>query len=167
MNITGSVSSSVQCHETLSNGTLDAGATDLRVVASQSFTNGTTAGKCDLKFSETRTLAPSGTFTYVLSALTDGLNRAVAFTRIKDYQHINANTVDGDDLVCGNAGSHPWAGLTGSGTATFTVKSMGFKHEAAFNTTGFPVVSGSSDQFLVSNPTAHSITYTITFLGTS
>ena len=167
MNISGSLMASVEISESLADG-LESGGLTLSELATLPFTAGTAASECDLKWSTSSTLAAGASETWTLSALTDGLNRAVDFARVKLILIETGATVDGDDLIIGNAPANPWAAIFGAGGQSESVKSLGVLLRAALNTTGYPVAAGSSDQLKIANASsANPITYRITFAGCS
>jgi hypothetical protein len=136
--------------------------------------NGTTAGNVDLIYAATLTLSATPT-TLDLTSLTDPLNGAVAFARVREFYLRNNATTDGWTVVVGGGAANPWAGasqfLQASSTVTVgpstssTSPCTGKLAFAAPNTTGY-VVDGTH-KTLKLDPGANTLTVEILIVGSS
>lgn len=171
MNISGQVGLALRLDEALAPDSLESGGTSvlsgLIQAATFAFASGTGAGQADLKFVASYTIAGGGSQTLTLSALVDGLGRAVALARVRTLILINTSQVPADVVNVGNAPTHPWDQLASDPTKTVPVKSMGMEVRVAMNTNGMPVAAGSADQLLISNPGASPITVHVVLIGAS
>jgi hypothetical protein len=145
MNISESVSINDTIAETIAFGDFN-DINQARTLVSYSFANGSALGEVNLHYESPAevVLAASGTLTLVLSALTDGIGRTVAFALVTKYLVVITDRVDEDYVTVGGAGTHPWA-------AVETHKVYDFELKVANTTTGLVVTSGSSDQLLFTN----------------
>lgn len=169
MAITASIKASSSVSEALTNGSASATLTGGPAL-SINLTSGTGAGQVD-KYWELKgvTIAAGNSVTYTLSSLTDGLNRAVAFARVKELliDLTDSSNVAGDIVNVGNATSNPWTALMGGTTPTYIVRAAGFDHKCAPGATAFAVASGSSDQLKIANPGSNAIKMNIYIKGAS
>ncbi len=163
MNVSGSMKASVSLSENLSAG-LGSGTLNDSVSVNQSLNNGTGSCNVALRYTISKT-ANAAADTYTLSATTDALNRAVAFTKVRLLVIVNQSTTDGQDLIVGNAALHPWsAPFNGVGTSDIIVKAGGTLILLAPLATAFPVTSGVSDQLKI-DPGANAVPYQLLIAG--
>jgi hypothetical protein len=108
------------------------------------------------------TLAAGASVTYILSALTDDLGRAVAFARLRRLAiRVAAKTVGGS-LTVGGATANPCTAIV---NGTFPVTDYDLKVFA--DPLGAVVAAGSADQLKIANPSANPITFEIAITGCS
>ncbi|MEV8623406.1 hypothetical protein [Streptomyces sp. NPDC051079] len=131
--------------------------------------SGTTAGKADLRFADTRTLAASATEDLDLAGvLTDAFGTALTFVRVKGI-FISAATANSNNVVIGAAASNQWATLLNA-TGTITLRpGMTFAAMAgSADATGMAVTAGTGDLLKIANSGAGtSVTYDIVIIGAS
>lgn len=130
---------------------------------------GTGAGKADLRFTDTRTLAASATEDLDLAGvLTDAFGVALTFVKIKGL-FISAAVGNTNNVVVGAAASNAWAALLNA-TGTITLRpgaTLGVMAGAADATT-YAVTAGTGDLLKVANSAAGtSVTYDIVIIGSS
>lgn len=136
------------------------------------YANGTAANAVDLIYATTLTLSATPT-TLDLTSLTDPLNGAVAFARVREVYIRNNATTDGWNLVVGPGASNGWAGTSqffgasstvnvGPSTANPNTGKLAF---SAPNTTGY-VVDGTH-KTLKLDPGANTFTVEILIAGSS
>lgn len=133
-----------------------------------SFTNGNGTSAPNLAddfFVHTYTLAASASVTLTLSALTDDLGRAVAFAKVAALLIQTTTRTAGDYLTVGNAALHPWLAFLGGTTPTFRVYALDL--QVVDNIDGFAVGADTSDQLLITNSGANSITFKVALFGRS
>jgi hypothetical protein len=166
MNVTETLAIADQITEQLAYGVYGPQAAQSTSGPSYGWNNGTAAATIDLhvEFAGTAavTLAPGTGVTYILSALTDGLGRAVAFRRLRKLLLVLTARTDGDSLAVGAAATDPFAG---TGTAAIPVRDA--LALVAQDAAGMVVAAGSADQLLINNPGAHPITFTLSLSGCS
>lgn len=131
------------------------------------FTHGTGANQVGSVFTDTRTLAASGSEDLDLSGvLTDAFGAAIAFTRIKGLI-VKAAPGNTNDVIVGGNGSAPCASFFGDATDTLRVKPGGMVALMAPNATGYAVTPGTADLLTLANSGAGtSVTFDILILGT-
>lgn len=131
------------------------------------FTSGTTAGKADLVFSDTRTLAASASENLDLAGgLTSSFGVALTFAKIVAI-HIKANDANAADMVVGGAATNAFIGPFGAATHTIAVKPGGALTFVAPQG-GWTVTAATGDLFKILNGSgAASASYSILILGTS
>lgn len=136
--------------------------------ANGSSTSGTIGGTIDLAWMKAVaagtavTLAAGASVTYVLSALTDDLGRAVAFARLRRFAlRITAKTVGGA-LTVGGATANPCTDIVNG-----TFKVTDYELKIFSDPVGAVVAAGSSDQLKIANLSANPITFEIALTGCS
>jgi hypothetical protein len=172
MNVTQNIIIKDEVTEQLAYGGASVGA-----VSSQSptftFSNGTSAGGTvanviDLKaefaaISGTAvTLAAGASITYTLSAMTDGLGRAVAFARLRRHVIRIIAKTSGNYLTVGGAGARQCTDIV---NGTFKVTDEDRKTFA--DGPGAVVTAGTSDQVKILNSSANPITFEYALTGCS
>ena len=131
--------------------------------------SGTTAGKADLRFADTRTLAASATEDLDLAGvLTDVFGQAITFVRIKGI-FISASSANNNNVVVGAAASNQWATLLNTtGTLTLRPGASFAAISGSTDATGMAVTAGTGDLLKVANSGAgSSVTYDIVIVGAS
>jgi hypothetical protein len=104
---------------------LNSVSADLNEDWSKAFVAGTGAGQGDLVFSDTRTIAASGTDNLDLAGgVTDTFGSTVTFVDVKAII-VRASAANTNDVQIGGAGSNPFVGPMG-GTGVTTLKPGGF-----------------------------------------
>lgn len=131
--------------------------------------SGTGAGKADLRFADTRTLAASATEDLDLAGvLTDVFGAALTFVRIKKLL-IKAADANTNNVVVGAAAANPWTALLGA-TGTLVLRpgqAVGTMCGAA-DATCMAVTAGTGDLLKVANSAGGtSVTYDILIVGAS
>lgn len=135
--------------------------------ASQQFTSGTTTGKADKLFSDTRTLAASATENLDLAgSLTDPFGVTSTFVKVKAI-YIKAAAGNTNSVVVGGAGSNTFTGPFADATDKVTIPPGGFVllvHPGA----GWTVTAATGDILLVANSSSGtSVSYDVVIIGTS
>ncbi|MFF3398247.1 hypothetical protein ACFYW6_07010 [Streptomyces sp. NPDC002659] len=129
---------------------------------------GTAAGKADLRFTDTRTLAASATEDLDLAgSLLDAFGAALTFVRVKGI-FISAAAANTNNVVIG-AAANPWIGLLNA-TGTITLRpgaSVGATSGVA-DATCMAVTAGTGDLLKVLNSAGGtSVSYDIVIIGAS
>ena len=129
-------------------------------------TNGTTADKADLTWTDQRTLADSATEELDLAgSLASAFGASLTFARVKAIMVKNESTTQ--VLTVGGAASNAFEGWISSG-GTITVRPGGAVAFYAPDVTGYEVTAGTGDLLKVANGAAgDATTYTITVVGCS
>lgn len=135
--------------------------------ALEQFTSGTTTGKADKLFSDTRTLAASATENLDLAgALSDPFGVTTTFVKVKAI-YIKAADGNTNSVVVGGAGSNTFTGPFADATDKLTIPPGGFVmlvHPGA----GWTVTAATGDILLVANSAAGtSVSYDVVIIGTS
>lgn len=131
--------------------------------------SGTTAGKADMRFADTRTLAASATEDLDLAGvLTDVYGTALTFVRIKGI-FISASAANSNNVIIGAAASNQWAGLLNTtGTLTLRPGATFAAVSGSTDATAMAVTAGTGDLLKVANSGAGtSVTYDIVIIGAS
>jgi len=131
--------------------------------------SGTTAGKADLRFADTRTLAASATEDLDLAGvLTDAFGSALTFVRVKGIV-ISASSANSNNVVVGAAASNQWATLlNATGTITLRPGATFAAMSGSADATGMAVTAGTGDLLKVANSGAGtSVSYDIVIIGAS
>ncbi|MET9954214.1 hypothetical protein ABZ135_22060 [Streptomyces sp. NPDC006339] len=131
--------------------------------------SGTTAGKADLRFADTRTLAASATEDLDLAGvLTDVYGQAITFARIKGI-FVSAASTNTNNVVIGAATSNAWATLfNATGTITLRPGDTFAAISGAAQATAWAVTAGTGDLLKVANSGAgSSVSYDIVIVGAS
>jgi hypothetical protein len=131
--------------------------------------SGTTAGKADLRFTDTRTLNASANETLDLAGvLTDAFGAAITFARIK-FIAISAASGNTNSVVVGANGSNDWVGLlNAAGTLTLRPGATVCAMSGGADATGMAVTAGTGDLLKIANSGAGtSVTYDIVIIGAS
>lgn len=127
--------------------------------------NGTGANAANQVWSDTRTLAASGSENLDLAgALTDAFGATITFTKIKAIL-IKAAPGNTNNVVIGAEATNPWVGLLNS-TGTITLRpGAGFMAWAP-DSTGMAVVASTGDLIKVVNSAGTTgVDYTIVVIG--
>lgn len=131
--------------------------------------SGTGAGKADLRFTDTRTLAASATEDLDLAGtLLDVFGAALTFVRIKALM-ISAATTNTNNVIIGAAATNPWIGLlNAAGTITLRPGQWIGSGSGAADATCMAVTAGTGDLLKIANSAAGtSVTYDILIVGAS
>jgi hypothetical protein len=169
MNISATVLAALTITETLADGLVSgtlAGGIDLKA----DFTPGTGARQADLHWETPAavTLAAGASITYTLSALVDGLNRTVAFARVRGFGVDNSGTTtDGYNLLVASGATNGWKATFGGVAGQFLVFAAGVEVKLAPLATGMVVTAGTSDQLTITNQGAGPATFTMALIGSS
>lgn len=130
--------------------------------------SGTAANQADLIFSDTRTIAASGTDALDLAgSLVDALGTTLTFARVKGLI-VYAASGNTNDVVIGGAASNTWVNWVGDATDKVKVKPGGILALFAPGATGYPVTAATGDQLLIANSSSGtSVTYDVVIIGAS
>lgn len=130
------------------------------------FLTGVAAGKANLVFADTRTLAASATEDLDLAgSLTDLFGAVLTFARIKAIL-VAAAAANTNDVVVGGTGSNQFVGPFGAATHTQKVSPGGVLLLANPSAAGWPVTASTADLLKVANSAAGtSVTYDIVIVG--
>ena len=140
---------------------------DIAVEKVVSLTNGTTANKADLIFTDERTLAASASEDLDLAGtLTDAFGATITMVEVVAI-YVEAAAGNTNNVVIGDATAP--VPLFGGTNPTFSVKPGGFFFAAAPNAAGmFTVGAGTTDDLKVANSSSGtSVTYKVVILGRS
>jgi hypothetical protein len=169
--VTGTLKSTATFTQTPATGPLAALPLNFGPTFNTAFkTSGTLLDQVDLAYYATLTFVASTAQTLDLTALTDVLNNAVNFARVRGIGLRVNSTTDAASLLIGAAGTNEWnAFLSASGTlkvpaSTATPNDAWFVLTAP-NTTGF-VVDGTH-KALKLTPSAHAFTVDVVIVGCS
>ncbi|MGW8762366.1 hypothetical protein ACWGN5_07685 [Streptomyces sp. NPDC055815] len=130
---------------------------------------GTSAGKADTRFADTRTLAASATEDLDLAGtLTDIFGTVVTFARIKGL-FISAAATNTNNVIVGGAASNAWAALLGAtGTLTLRPGASVALMTGSTDATTYAVTAGTADLLKVANSAAGTpVSYDIVIIGAS
>ncbi|WP_422928561.1 hypothetical protein [Singulisphaera sp. PoT] len=144
LSVTGNIKFTLSLAEQLGSGPVT-GNLNSSIPFNISFANGTGANAIQFDWVKPSSPAPGTPDTWTLSALTDSLNRAIAFTKVRVLVIINNGT---GSLTVGAAATHPWAAALGT-AGTAIVPAGGMLVLVAPGAAGYAVTSGSSDQLKV------------------
>lgn len=150
-------------------GDLSTPADDLKWRRGVALASGTGAGKADLRFTDTRTLAASATEDLDLAGvLTDVYGVALTFVKIKGL-FIAAATTNTNNVVVGAASSNAWAALlNATGTITLRPGAALALMAGAADATTYAVTGGTGDLLKVANSAGStSVSYDIVIIGSS
>jgi hypothetical protein len=130
-------------------------------------TNGTGANQINQMFTDTRTLAASGTENIDLAGgLTDPFGATITFTKIKALI-IKAAAGNTNDVVVGGHASAAVSSFFGDATDKVKVKPGGLMVLAAPDANGYAVTAATADLLTIANSAAGTgVTYDIIILGT-
>jgi hypothetical protein len=127
---------------------------------SVAYTNGTGSNQVQVLYQSSRTLSgTTDTLNINSGALSDSYGTALVLTAVKAV--FIQNTSATNNIVIGNAGSNPWAGLLNT-TGTITLLPGDFIVVATASSAGW-AVSGTSCNILVTGTSGQ--TYAIALLG--
>jgi hypothetical protein len=145
----------------LGNVTLDNANT-----SSFALTDGTGANQVKFLFSDTRTLAASGTENLdLVGVLLDAFGNAITFTKVKAII-IKASAANTNDVVVGGHASAAFFAFFGAATHTLKVKPGGMVALVAPDVNGYAVTATTGDMLMVTNSGAGTgITYDIIIIG--
>jgi hypothetical protein len=130
--------------------------------------SGTGANQADKVFSDTRTIAPSGTDDLDLAGtLLDAFGVVLTFVKVKVIA-VAASSLNTNNVVIGNAAATQFLGPFGAATHTISVAPNGLALFARADATGWPVGAGASDLLRFTNSAAGTpVTYDVVLIGTS
>lgn len=130
--------------------------------------SGVLAGQADRIFSDTRTIAPSGTDDLDLAAsLVDIFGATITFVRVKLIA-VRAAAANANNVVIGAAASNQFFGPYGANTHTENVRPGGLSLKVAPDVTAWTVTAGTGDLLRIANGGAGtSVTYDIVIIGAS
>jgi len=133
-------------------------------------TSGTTAGKADLVFHDTRTLAASGSEDIDLAGvLTDPLGATLSFVKVKALI-VSAAAGNTNNVIVGGASSNGVVSWVGGATHTVTVRpgaTLALIAGAA-DATGYAVTAATGDLLKIANSAGTTgVTYDLIVIGTS
>ena len=130
--------------------------------------NGTGIGQADKIWSDTRTIAPSGTDDIDLAgALTDALGALVTFARVK-VMMFYAYSSNVNNLIIGNAAATQFLSWVGAATHVVNVRPGGLLLLGAPDATAYVAGAGTADLLRVTNSAAGtSVTYDVVLIGAS
>jgi hypothetical protein len=132
----------VQQTKTLS---LAQGSVPVTKVYETAYTDGTGAGKADLVFHTTRTLAGATDPLDLAGALTDAFGSTLTFVKIKSIT-ISAPATNAANIVVGNGASNQFQGPFGAVAHTIAVKPGGKFHiDVGATDLGWSVVAATGD----------------------
>ncbi|NML61834.1 hypothetical protein HHL21_12260 [Massilia sp. RP-1-19] len=129
-------------------------------------TDGTGANQAKSLFSDTRTLAASGTENLDLAAtLIDAFGAAITFTKIKALI-IKASAANTNDVVVGGHATAACFSFFGAATHTLKVKPGGMIALVAPDANGYPVTATTADMLTVTNSAGGTgVTYDVIIIG--
>lgn len=129
---------------------------------------GTAANQADLLWSDTRTIAASGTDPLDLAgSLIDALGATLTFARVKGLI-IAAAAGNVNDVVLGGAASNGFVSWVGDPTDKVKVKPGGLLVLMSPGATSYPVTAATADQLLIANGGGTtSVTYDVVIIGAS
>lgn len=135
-------------------------------VSSFVLTDGTGANQAKSLFSDTRTLAASGTENLDLAAtLLDAFGVAITFTKVKALI-IKASAANTNDVVVGGHATAACFSFFGAATHTMKVKPGGMIALVAPDANGYAVTAATADMLTVTNSAGGtSITYDVIIIG--
>lgn len=133
-------------------------------------TDGTTAGKADKVFHDTRTLSASGTEDIDLAGvLTDPLGVTLTFVKIKALI-ISAAAGNTNNVIVGGASSNGFVSWVGGATHTVTVRpgaTLALITGSA-DASGYGVTAATADLLKIANSSSGTgVTYDLIVVGTS
>lgn len=130
--------------------------------------SGTGAGKANVLFADTRTLAASATEDLDLSgSLLNALGDAAVFVRVKGLI-VSAHSANTNNVVVGAAASNAWATLLNSTGAVTLRPGAVAAFMAGTADTGWAVTSSTGDVLKVANSAGSTaVTYDIVVIGDS
>lgn len=131
--------------------------------------DGTTSGKADVFWGDTRSLATTANDDLDLTALSTtrfGITGNTTFVTIKGVYIVNEATVSGEDLVVGGSNTNPWQGPFGATNDTIRC-SAGASLQLLRPLTGWSVSDGSADILRINNAGSNTNIYKIVIFGTS
>lgn len=129
-------------------------------------TDGTGANQANNVFSDTRTLAASGSESLDLAGvLTNAFGATLTFTKIKAI-FIAADSTNTNDVVVGGAATNAFASMFGAATDKIKVKPGGAFAIVAPDVNGFAVTAGTADLLQIANSGGTTgVTYDIIIIG--
>lgn len=138
----------------------------LNYAPSYNFTDGVGANQAQKIFSDTRTIAISGTDDLDLAGvLVDAFGNVLSFTKVKAII-VQAAAANANDVVIGAAASNQVASIFGAVTHTIKVKPGGVFAIVAPDVNGYSVVAATGDLLRIANSGAgSSVDYTIVIIG--
>jgi hypothetical protein len=165
MSLTSSVSINVSATQ---KGALDIATLGASVArqAALSFATGVGAGKADLLFSDTRTLAASATEDFDLAGtVTDAFGAILSFAKIKAIV-IVAATTNVNDVVIGGATSNGFVAPFGAATDKIKIRPGGIFVLACDG--GYAVTAATADLLKIANSSSGTpVTFDLIIIGAS
>lgn len=161
LNITASITGAYGATRDLANV-----VQNLKVNTSYALATGTTTGKADLVFTDTRTLTASSTENLDLAGgLTDVFGATLTFVEVVAI-YVKAAAGNANNVVVGGAASNGFAAPFGDATDTVKVAPGGVC--LLTNDAGFAVTAGTGDILKIANGgSGTSVTYDIVIVGRS
>lgn len=131
-------------------------------------TSGTASGQADVVWSDTRTIAASGTDDLDLAGVLVGaFGTVTTFVRVKAILVV-ADAANTNNVVVGAAAATQFVGPFGAATHTVALQPGNAFFISATGATAWPVSAGSTDLFRIANSGAGtSVTYSIIIVGAS
>jgi hypothetical protein len=165
MALTTSISLAVKATQTASSD-LSGVSNPHRIGYSKTLTSGTTTGKADVVWSDTRTLAASANEDLDLAGSLSTALGTVTFAKVKAII-VTADAGNANNVVLGNAASNTFTGPFGAATHTVAVAPGG--SVALFApAAGWTVTAATGDLLRATNSGGgSSVTYSILIVGTS
>ncbi len=167
MPLTATLGARIKVNQT---NTLDLATAQLPVsiIKEIAYGSGTAADQADLMFSDTRTIAASGTDDLDLAGvLANGLGGTLTFARVRAL-YVAAATGNTNNVVVGGAASNQFATAFGAATDKVVVRPGGILLLANRDTTGYAVTAGTGDLLRIANSgSGTSVTFDIVILGCS
>lgn len=145
---------------------LDAVTQSVSNASSFTLSDGVGANQAKSMFSDTRTLAASGTENLdLVGVLLDAFGTAITFTKVKAII-IKASAANTNDVVVGGHASAAFFSFFGAATHTLKVKPGGMVALVAPDVNGYAVTATTGDMLMVTNSGAGTgITYDIIIIG--
>lgn len=161
LNITASITGAYAATRDLANV-----EQNLKVKASYALATGTTAGKADLVFADTRTLSASSSEELDLAGfLEDAFGATLTFVKVVAI-YVKAAAGNTNNVVVGGAASNGFAAPFGDATDTVKVGPGGVFLLA--NDAGYAVTASTGDLLKIANGgSGSSVTYDIVIVGRS
>lgn len=140
----------------------------LNLAEAISLGNGTGADQADLLWSDTRTIAASGTDDLDLAgSLTSALGGTITFARIRAL-YVAASSANANNVVVGGAASNGFINWVADATDKVIVRPGGFLLLANRDAIGYAVTASTGDLLRIANSgSGTGVTYDIAILGCS
>lgn len=138
----------------------------MKIDALLELTTGTTAGKSDLVFADTRTITASSSENLDLAGtLTDAFGATLTFVKVVGL-YIKAAAANTNNVVVGGAASNGFVSPFGASTDTIKIGPGGFM--LLVNDAGYAVTAATADLLKIANGgSGTSVTYDVVIIGRS